>query len=128
VISYRTRSAVRDVGKALGLGLEQIEAIVAAVSAWRRHGEITDEALAEAGFDPSNPTLQRLRVLVNLLRGFPRHLSQHVGGFVIAAASPRRVGADREREHAGAHGHPVGKRRPRGLGVAQGRHASRSGC
>jgi len=85
VITYRTRSAVRDVGKALGLGLEQVEALVAAVSAWRRHSEITDEALAEAGFDPANPTLQRLRVLVNTLRGFPRHLSQHVGGFVIAA-------------------------------------------
>ena len=41
--------------------------------------------LAEAGFDPHNPTLERLRILVNSLRGFPRHLSQHVGGFVIAA-------------------------------------------
>ena len=85
VICYRTRSAVRDVGKALGLGLEQIEALVSAVSAWRRHGEISPGHLAEAGFDPDNPTLRRLRVLVNTLRGFPRHLSQHVGGFVIAA-------------------------------------------
>ena len=85
VITYRTRSAVRDVGKALGLGLEQIEALVSAVSAWRRRGEIEPEHLAEAGFDPQNPTLARLRILVNTLRGFPRHLSQHVGGFVIAA-------------------------------------------
>ncbi len=85
VITYRTRSAVRDVGKALGLGLEQIEALVAAVAAWRRYREITPQHLAEAGFDPHNPTLRRLRVLVNTLRGFPRHLSQHVGGFVIAA-------------------------------------------
>ncbi len=85
VITYRTRSAVRDVGKALGLGIEQIEALLAAVSAWRRHGEVADEQLAEAGFDPANPTLKRLRVLVNMLRGFPRHLSQHVGGFVITA-------------------------------------------
>jgi len=85
VITYRTRSAVRDVGKALGLGLDQIEALVAAVAAWRRHGEITTEHLAEAGFDPHNPVFERLRLLVNMLRGFPRHLSQHVGGFVIAA-------------------------------------------
>ena len=85
VICYRTRSAVRDVGKALGLGLEQVEALVASVAAWRRHGEISDDHLREAGFDPANPTLKRLRVLVNTLRGFPRHLSQHVGGFVIAA-------------------------------------------
>ena len=85
VITYRTRSALRDVGKALGFGLEQIEALVAAVAAWRRHAEIRDEHLRDAGFDPANPTVERLRVLVNTLRGFPRHLSQHVGGFVIAA-------------------------------------------
>ena len=85
LITYRTRSALRDVGKSLGLGREQIEALVSAVSAWRRHAEIEPAHLAEAGFDPDNPTLQRLRILVNSLRGFPRHLSQHVGGFVIAA-------------------------------------------
>ncbi len=85
VTTYRTRSAVRDVGKALGLGLEQIEALLASVAAWRRSTEIEPAHLAEAGFDAHNPLLERLRVLVNTLRGFPRHLSQHVGGFVIAA-------------------------------------------
>lgn len=84
VITYRTRSAVRDVGKALGLTLEQVEALVAEVSAWRRKREITPEHLAEAGFDADNPRLRQLLVMVNQLRGFPRHLSQHVGGFVIA--------------------------------------------
>ena len=84
VITYRTRSAVRDVGRALGFTLEQIEALVAAVSAWRRRREFQPEFLAEAGFDDNNPQLQRLVILVNQLRGFPRHLSQHVGGFVIA--------------------------------------------
>jgi len=83
VITYRTRSAVRDVGRALGFTLEQIEALVAAVSAWRRRREFQPEFLAEAGFDADNPQLQRLVILVNQLRGFPRHLSQHVGGFVI---------------------------------------------
>ena len=86
VITYRTRSALRDVGKALGLGLEQVEALVAAVAAWRRHAQIQPEHLAEAGFDAHSPVLRRLLVLVNTLRGFPRHLSQHVGGFVIAAS------------------------------------------
>ena len=85
VITYRTRSAVRDVGKALGLGKEQIEALTAAMSAWRRHGEVADKHLIEAGFDPANPTIHRLHKLVNMLRGFPRHLSQHVGGFVISS-------------------------------------------
>ena len=84
VITYRTRSAVRDVGRALGFTLEQIEALVAAVSAWRRKRQLQTEFLAEAGFDADNPQLRRLVVLVNQLRGFPRHLSQHVGGFVIA--------------------------------------------
>lgn len=83
VITYRSKSALRDVGKALGLGLEQVEALVAALSGWRRHGPLDAEHLAEAGFDPHNRTLHQLLVLVNELRGFPRHLSQHVGGFVI---------------------------------------------
>jgi error-prone DNA polymerase len=84
VITYRVRSALRDVGKALGFAGEQVEALVAAVSGWRRHGELTADQLAEAGFDPHNPRLLQLLLLVNEIRGFPRHLSQHVGGFVIA--------------------------------------------
>jgi len=83
VITYRSKSALRDTGKALGFSVEQIESLVAAVSGWRR-GEILPEYLAEAGFDPDNPRLRRLLVLANELQGFPRHLSQHVGGFVIA--------------------------------------------
>lgn len=84
VITYHTRSAVRDVGRALGFTLEQVESLVRAVSAWRRQERLQPEFLAEAGFDAENPQLQRLLVLVNQLRGFPRHLSQHVGGFIIA--------------------------------------------
>jgi len=83
VITYRSKSALRDAGKALGFSLEQIESLVAGVSGWRR-GEILPEYLAEAGFDPANLQIRRLLVLANELRGFPRHLSQHVGGFVIA--------------------------------------------
>ncbi len=84
VITWRVRSAIRDVGRALGLEGGQIEALVSAAAAWRRRGELRAEYLAEAGFDPDNPLLHRLRVLVNALIGRPRHLSQHVGGFVIA--------------------------------------------
>jgi len=84
VITWRVRSAIRDVGRALGLEAGQVEALVTAAAAWRRRGELKPEYLAEAGFDPDNPRLHRLRVLVNELLGFPRHLSQHVGGFVIA--------------------------------------------
>jgi error-prone DNA polymerase len=88
VITYRPKSALRDTAKALGLEPGQIEQLVAAVSGWRRWGgsggAIAPQWLREAGFDPANPVLTRLLYLANQLLGFPRHLSQHVGGFVIA--------------------------------------------
>jgi error-prone DNA polymerase len=86
VITYRLRSALRDVGKALGLDLLQIERLVIALS--RRNGESAEglpQWLREAGFDPQSPLIQSLIQIVGELIGFPRHLSQHVGGFVIAA-------------------------------------------
>ena len=83
VISYRPRSAVRDVGKALGFSLEQVDRLAANLQWWDGK-ELAPERLREAGFDPANPLLQKLVVLVEALLGFPRHLSQHVGGFVIA--------------------------------------------
>ncbi len=84
VITYRPKSALRDTAKALGMGAEAIETLVATVSGWRRWGEIQPEYLAEAGLKPDNPLLHRVLTLANMLLGFPRHLSQHVGGFVIA--------------------------------------------
>ncbi len=87
LITYRPKSALRDTGKALGLSIEQIEQMGAAVSGWRHRGNIKAEHLHEAGLDPDNPILHRVLVLANQLLGFPRHLSQHVGGFVIAKAS-----------------------------------------
>ncbi|GAB4348593.1 MAG: error-prone DNA polymerase [Gammaproteobacteria bacterium] len=83
VITYRPRSAVRDVGKALGLDSAQIERLARALKGWVGRKEIA-ERLAEAGFDPGNPVIARLLWLVEQLLGFPRHLSQHVGGFVIS--------------------------------------------
>ncbi len=83
VISYRTRSAIRDVGKALGLSVEQVERIAGSVAWWDGRSAI-DERLREAGFAPELPVMRRLIALVAELIGFPRHLSQHVGGFVIS--------------------------------------------
>lgn len=86
VITYRLKSALRDVGKALGFDSLQIERLILALS--RRHGESSEELpkwLREAGFDPASPIVQLLIERVGELIGFPRHLSQHVGGFVIAA-------------------------------------------
>ncbi|HEX9812522.1 MAG TPA: DNA polymerase III subunit alpha, partial [Burkholderiales bacterium] len=149
VITYRTRSAVRDVGKALGFSLEQVDRLAKNFQWWdpplpqslplqgggKRaeahqshqphqrvdpavHGHVDvagagavpsplvgegkgrggqaahsvfSQRLREAGFDPENPRLKRLVELVGTLRGFPRHLSQHVGGFVIARDSLARL-------------------------------------
>ena len=83
LITYRPKSAVRDVGKALGLDLAQVDRLTRAFAWWDgRH--VLAERIREAGFEPDNPVLVRLVKLANALLGFPRHLSQHVGGFVIA--------------------------------------------
>ncbi|MGB8276418.1 MAG: error-prone DNA polymerase [Methylovirgula sp.] len=82
VITYRSRSALREVGKAFGLS----EDVVAALSGdiWGRSSEIvSDEALRRIGLDPDDPRLKKVLVLAGELMGFPRHLSQHTGGFVI---------------------------------------------
>ena len=83
VITYRLRSAVRDVGKALGMSLEQIERLAHNLY-WWDEGTAIPERLREVGFDPDNAVIRRLLELVEALLGFPRHLSQHVGGFVIS--------------------------------------------
>ena len=83
VICYRPRSAVRDLGKALGLDPEQVERAAKSL-AWWDGRRVLPERLAEAGLDPASPALERLVRLAGELAGFPRHLSQHVGGFVIS--------------------------------------------
>ncbi|MBN8940733.1 MAG: error-prone DNA polymerase [Rhizobiales bacterium] len=83
VISYRPRSAIRDVGKAMGL-TEDITARLAGMI-WGSWGEgISDDQIRQAGLDPANATVRRAVDLAVRLLGFPRHLSQHVGGFVLA--------------------------------------------
>ncbi len=85
VISYRGRSAARDVAKALGLPLDQVNAISQCFHTWPSQAPPT-ERLIEAGFDPDTPIMRRLIHLVGELLDHPRHLSQHVGGFVISDA------------------------------------------
>jgi error-prone DNA polymerase len=81
VISYRLRSAVRDVGKALGLSLDRIDSLATVLDVGDRIGDLPTR-LGEAGLDPASDTGQRLVALVGELIGFPRHLGQHVGGMV----------------------------------------------
>ena len=83
VISYRPRSAVRDVGRALGLDLDRIDA-VAKSQQWYDGRSISPQRLRENGFDPDAPLVKLWAELTHQLIGFPRHLSQHPGGFVIA--------------------------------------------
>jgi error-prone DNA polymerase len=83
VITYRSRSAIRDVGRALGLGAEQVNAMARAMQWWDGREDWSGR-IREAGLDPEDPMIRRLVRMARDLIGFPRHLSQHVGGFVIA--------------------------------------------
>ena len=83
LITYRPRSALRDAGRALGLSLDQLERLSKTIAWW--DGEtVLRERLVEAGFDPSNDVLKKVLQTTAELINFPRHLSQHTGGFVIA--------------------------------------------
>ena len=82
VISYRPRSAIRDVGKALGHAPEGVERLARNVHWWDGRG-IAAERLREAGLDPQELSVRQWMALVRQLLGFPRHLSQHTGGFVL---------------------------------------------
>ncbi|MEO6065781.1 MAG: error-prone DNA polymerase [Lysobacterales bacterium] len=83
VICYRGKSAVRDVAKALGYSFDQVEQLSRVIGHWDGLAEI-DARLVEHGFDPASAQVRRLVVLAREIMGTPRHLSQHVGGFVIA--------------------------------------------
>jgi error-prone DNA polymerase len=83
VICYRPRSALRDVGKALGLDLSQVDRLAKSMTWWDGR-RLLKQRVEEEGFDARSPVMQQLFTLVNELLGFPRHLSQHTGGFVIS--------------------------------------------
>ena len=83
VISYRGRSALHDLARVFGFSPERARALAKVVQWWDEKVPATH--LREAGFDPQDPLLRQILALTGELVGFPRHLSQHVGGFVIAA-------------------------------------------
>lgn len=85
VISYRPKSALKDVGRALGLAPERVDRLTASLAWWDRP-EAWPERLAECGFDPTAAVSRQLVELAARLVGLPRHLSQHVGGMVISDA------------------------------------------
>ena len=84
LITYRPRSAIRDVGKALGLDLDLVDLLAKSMAWWDNRSEL-DRRLKAAGVDPQSRVARQFLFLVNEILGFPRHLSQHVGGFVISA-------------------------------------------
>ena len=83
VVTYRPKSAVRDVGKALGMDLQLVDHLAKSLSWWDKRDELLTR-FEEAGINPRNPVISQFMTLVKEILGFPRHLSQHVGGFVIS--------------------------------------------
>jgi error-prone DNA polymerase len=83
VICYRTRSALRDCGRALGIDIDRINALTSSLGWWDDPDELAAR-FAAVGLDPHSPRVEKWLILARQLMGFPRHLSQHVGGFVIS--------------------------------------------
>ncbi|HEX5101354.1 MAG TPA: error-prone DNA polymerase [Polyangiaceae bacterium] len=90
VISYRGKSALREVGKAFGLSLEQVDRLSQSIIHWESN-EASKQRLAELGFDPEGTRMKQVLDCARELEGFPRHLSIHVGGFVLSAAPLEEV-------------------------------------
>ena len=86
VVTYRARGAIREVGKALGLSADTVGAISGNLWGWYE-ADVIAERVAEAGLDPADRRIALAITLARELIGFPRHLSQHTGGFVIARDS-----------------------------------------
>ena len=83
VIHYRGKRAVREVGRAMGLSEDTLAALSSQIWGWGGPGAITETRLREIGLDPADRRLAQTLALIDEIQGFPRHLSQHVGGFII---------------------------------------------
>jgi DNA-directed DNA polymerase III PolC len=83
VIHYRGKRAVREVGAAMGLSEDTLSALSSQIWGFGGPKAITDARLREIGLDPSDRRLHQTLRLIEEIQGFPRHMSQHVGGFVI---------------------------------------------
>jgi DNA-directed DNA polymerase III PolC len=82
VIHYRGKRAAREVGKAMGLSDDTLSAMSSQIWGWGG-GEVSVERLREIGLDPTDLRVMRTLSLISEIQGFPRHLSQHVGGFIM---------------------------------------------
>lgn len=85
VICYRGKSALREVGKVFGLSGDQLDRLSSIASYWSAEAEVNDRALKKRGLDPNDAGLKQAVALAHQLSGFPRHLSIHVGGFVLSS-------------------------------------------
>lgn len=83
VIHYRGKRAVREVGRAMGLAEDTLTAMSSQIWGWGGGGTMDTERLREIGLDPKDRRLAQTLALIAEIQGFPRHLSQHVGGFII---------------------------------------------
>ncbi len=83
VIHYRGKRAVREVGRAMGLSEDTLAAMSSQIWGWGGPGAVTETRLREIGLDPTDRRLCQTMALIDEIQGFPRHLSQHVGGFII---------------------------------------------
>jgi len=90
LITYHTRGALRDVGRVLDFGSAQIDALAGSLAWWDQREQLP-ERLRSVGLDPQSPRVAKWLALAEALRGFPRHLSQHVGGFVISRGPLSRL-------------------------------------
>ena len=90
VITYRTKGALRDAGRALGFDIARINALTASLAWWDKREQLP-ERFAELGLDPDSPRVEKWLAIAEALRGFPRHLTQHVGGFVISRGPLARL-------------------------------------
>lgn len=91
VVSYRAKSALREVGKVFGFSLEQVERLAGVVSWWDGVSAVSESRLKAIGLSAHDPAVRRTVSMARALQGFPRHLSIHVGGFVLSAAPLDRV-------------------------------------
>ncbi|HEX7604131.1 MAG TPA: PHP domain-containing protein, partial [Polyangiaceae bacterium] len=85
VICYRGKSALREVGKVFGFSLEQVERLSSLVTWWDTLKEVSPLRLREAGFEGDDARVRMCLAMSQAIQGFPRHLSVHVGGFVLSA-------------------------------------------
>jgi error-prone DNA polymerase len=85
VISYRGKSALREVGKVFGLSPDEVDRMSGLVSWWERLDEVKGEHIASCGFDEKDARVPQVLEMAHAIQGYPRHLSIHVGGFVLSA-------------------------------------------